>query len=154
MRKKSLITLVSLGAMLTAPVAANTLVVAEVHPGCIVEFEGGFRIHLTGIAIPAADTEIGRAAFDLVKGRLEGKRVAVFTWTTDNTAAGIVYGEDGLAFAEIAYGEDLSADIAVELLERGFARVDPEHLPKGFEHYWDIERLAKEEKLGVWASGP
>lgn len=153
MRRKSMIILATVGAMLTAQVGANTLVVAVVHPGCIIEFEGGFRVHLTGITVADADSEIGRAAYDFVKRRLEGKRVAVFTWTTDNTAAGIVYGEDGLAFARIMYGNDSPIDIASELLECGFARVDSEHLPEGYEDYWEIERQAEESKLGLWASG-
>jgi endonuclease YncB( thermonuclease family) len=153
MRRISMIIVVTVGAMLTAPVGANTLVVAEVHPGCIVEFEGGYRVHLAGISIADADSEIGRAAYDFVKRRLKGKRVAVFTWTTDNTAAGIVYGEDGLAFARIMYGDEPPTDIASELLKRGFARVDPAHLPEGYKDYWEIERRAEEGTLGLWATG-
>jgi endonuclease YncB( thermonuclease family) len=139
--------------ILTGSAAANTLVVAAVHPGCVVEFEGGFMVHLTGIAVPEAESKNGWSADDFVKRRLVGKRVAVFTWTTDNTATGIVHGEDALAFAKVMYGADLSIDIASELLERGFARVDPENLPEGFEHYREIERHAKERRLGAWASG-
>ena len=139
------------------PATANTLVVAEVRGGCIVEFEGGFTVHLTGIVAPGPETQVGLEAYDFTKRRLEGKRVAVFTRTTDNTAAGIVYGEDGLAFAKIVYGGRSSGtgagiDIAAQLLERGYARVDPDHLPDGYEHYLDIEQRAKERKLGLWAS--
>ncbi|MCW8985195.1 MAG: thermonuclease family protein [Thermoanaerobaculales bacterium] len=132
--------------------AANTLVVAEVHGGDLVEFEGGFTVHLTGIVVPGRTTQIGWKAFDFTKRRLEGKRVAVFTWTTDDTAAGIVLGEDGLAFAKISYGKGLSIDIAAELLERGFARVDPDRLPEGYDHYREIERRAKDQQVGIWAS--
>jgi hypothetical protein len=155
---RNFILLVALAISLAAPAMANTLVVAEVRSGCIVEFEGGFAVHLTGITVPRSLTQVGWRAYDLVKRRLEGNRVAVFTWTTDNTAAGIVHGEDGLAFAKIVYGRGQSAkgsgtDIAAELLELGYAKVDSEHLPDGFEHYRDIERRAKDQKLGLWASG-
>jgi endonuclease YncB( thermonuclease family) len=152
MHRSSLIVLITFISFAAATAAANTLVVAEVHPGCLVEFEGGFTVHLSGISVPGPKTHVGYQAYDFAKRRLEGKRVAVFTWTTDNTAAGIVYGEDGLAFAKIAYGKGLSTDIAEELLELGLARVDPEHLPEGCEHYPEIEGQARAKKLGLWAS--
>ena len=107
---------------------------------------------MTGIEVPDRHTEIGREAYDFTRRRLEGKRVAVFTWKTDNTAAGIGYGEDGLAFAKISYGKSLSTDIAAQLLERGFARVDPDHLPEGYDHYREIERRARDQKVGIWAN--
>lgn len=152
MRRSFMILLVAIISFLAATAAANTLVVSEVRGGCVVEFEGGFTVHLTGVSVPGERTRVGYQAYDFAKRRLEGKRVAVFTWTTDNTAAGIVYGDDGLAFAKIKYGKGLSTDIAEELLERGLARVDPDHLPDGCEHYPEIERQAKEEKLGLWAT--
>ena len=71
---------------------------------------------------------------------------------SENTAAGIVLGEDGLAFAKISYGKGLSFDIAAELLERGLARVDPDRLPDGYDHYLEIERQAKDQKVGIWAN--
>ena len=153
---RRIIATVALVALSVMPAAANTLVVAEVRRGCIVEFEGGFTVHLTGIVVPGPNTQVGLEAHDFAKRRLEGKRVAVFTWTTDNTAAGIVFGDDGLASAKIVYGGNTSGkgsgtDIAAQLLELGYARVDPERLPDGYEHYLDIERRAKEQKLGLWA---
>jgi endonuclease YncB( thermonuclease family) len=151
MPRRILTLLVAFVVMPVGPAAANTLVVAEVHAGDLVEFEGGFTVHLTGIVVPGRTTHIGRQAFDFTKRRLEGKRVAVFTWTTDNTAGGIVFGEDGLASAKISYGKALSNDIAAELLERGFARVDPDRLPEGYEHYLEIERQAQEGRVGIWA---
>jgi endonuclease YncB( thermonuclease family) len=156
MRRRFLSPLFILTAVVAIPVTANTLVVAKVSSGNLIEFEGGFAVHLAGISVPGPDTPIGRQAHAVVKQRIEGKRVAVFTWTTDNTAAGIVHGEDGLAFATIVYGRGLSekgsgTDIAAELLELGYARVDPEHLPDGYEHYRDIERRAKQQNLGIWA---
>jgi len=30
--------------------------------------------------------------------------------------------------------------------------VDSEHLPEGYDHYLDIERQAKAQKLGIWAN--
>jgi len=152
MHRSAPILLVSLISFVASTAAANTLLIAEVRPGCLVEFEGGFTVHLSGISVPGPRTHVGYQAYDFTKRRLEGKRVAVFTWTTDNTAAGIVYGEDGLAFAKIEYGKGLSTDIAEELLERGLARVDPEHLPEDCEHYQEIERQARAKKLGIWAS--
>lgn len=151
MHRSSSILLIALMSFMAATAAANTLIVTEVHPGCLIEFEGGFTVQLSGISVPGAKTRIGYQAYDFVKRRLEGKRVAVFTWTTDNTAAGIVYGDDGLAFAKIAYGEGFVIDIAAELLEHGLARVDPDHLPEECEHYPEIERRAKEKMIGLWA---
>jgi endonuclease YncB( thermonuclease family) len=144
--------LVTFALMSAGSAAANTLVVAEVHAGDLVEFEGGFTVHLTGVVVPGRTTRIGRQAFDFTKRRLEGKRVAVFTWTTDNTAAGIVFGTDGLASAKILYGRDLAHDIAAELLERGFAEVDPDRLPAGCDHYLEIERRARDRKIGIWVN--
>jgi hypothetical protein len=50
------------------------------------------------------------------------------------------------------YSKGLSIDIAAELLENDFARVDPDYLPEDCEHYRDIEYQAKERMLGLWAS--
>jgi len=147
-----LITLIALLLLPSNPAAANTLTVAEVHAGDLVEFEGGFKAHLTGIVVPGPTSQIGWKAFDFTKRRLEGKLVAVYTWTDDNTAVGIVLGEDGLASAQILYWKGLSVDIAAELLEQGLARVDPDRLPEGYDHYLEIERLAKDQEVGIWAS--
>ena len=157
MRRRFLSPLFVLVAVVAIPAAAHTLVVAEVSSGNLIEFEGGFTVHLAGISVPDASTPIGRKAHKFVKLRIEGKRVAVFTWTTDNTAAGIVHGEDGLAFAKIVYGRGLSekgsgTDIAAELLELGYAKVDPEHLPDGYDNYLEVEARARKQKLGIWAA--
>jgi len=146
-------TFVSVLAMLiVASVAANTLTVARVHAGDIIEFEGGWKTHLTGIIVLSPQDPMGHQAFDFTKRRLEGKVVAVFTWTTDKTAAGIVHGDDGLPFAKVMYGKGRSIDIAALLLEKGYARVNDDRLPEGYEHYREIERLARERKLGIWAN--
>ena len=134
----------------TPTAAANTLTVAKVHDGGTVEFEGGFTVHILGILVPSPETVVGRKAFDHVKRQLEGKVVKVFTWTTDNTAASIVYGDDELAFAKIMCGEGLATDIAAELLECGFAQVDSDHLPEGCLHYRTIETRAREDNVGIW----
>ena len=152
MPRMFLITLIALLSILTSPAAANTLIVAEVHAGDLVKFEGGFKVHLTGIAVPGSSTQIGWKAFNFTKRRLEGKLVAVYTWTTDNTAAGIVLGDDGLAFAKIVYGNGVFTDIAAELLEHGLARVDPDRLPEGYDHYREIKSQARDQKLGIWAN--
>ena len=154
MRRITLITLLAFISIVAAPASANTLVVAKVHGGDLVEFQGGFTIHLTGIVVPNRNTQIGWEAYDFSKRRLEGKRVAVFTWTTDNTATGIEFGEDELPFAKISYGKDRKIDIAAELLKHGYAKVNPDHLPEGYEHYQEIERRAKAQMMGVWAKPP
>jgi endonuclease YncB( thermonuclease family) len=157
--KRRLTLVIALITTLAIPATANTLVVSEVRGGCIVVFEGGFTVHLAGISIPGPKTRIGWQAYAFAKRRLEGKRVAVYTWTTDNTAAGIVRGKDGLPFAKIVYGAGQSGkgtsiriDIAAELLELGYAKVDPDRLPEGYEHYRELERRAKDRQVGLWAS--
>lgn len=152
MRKSLFILVVAFILAVASSAAANTLIVEKVHSGDLVEFRGGFTVHLTGIAVPDRTSQIGWEAFDFTKRRLEGQRVAVFTWTADNTATGTVLGENGVAFAKISYGKGLTIDIAAELLERGFARVDPDRLPEGYDHYLEIERQAKDQKAGIWAS--
>lgn len=130
--------------------------VTEVRGGCLVEFDSGFTGHLAGVVVPGPETHIGWQAYDFVKRRLEGTRVAVFTWTTDNAAAGIVYRDDGLAFATIVYGamlsgKDAGSDIAAELLALGFGEVDVERLPQSHQHYLDIEEQAREKEIGLCA---
>ena len=41
---------------------------------------------------------------------------------------------------------------AAELLELGYAKVDPDRLPEGYEHYRELERRAKDRQVGLWAS--
>ena len=153
MIKRAPFVLVSLLSLITNPAVANTLTVKTVHDRGTVEFEGGFTVRLKGVRVPGLQIEIGWRAYDFMKRRLEGTVVAVFTWTTDNTAAGIVHGRDGLPFATIMYGKNLATDVAADLLAQGLARTDSNLLPEGCEHYPEIERRAQEEKLGLWASG-
>jgi len=129
----------------------NTRTVKTVHAGDLIEFEEGWTTHLCGVDVPDPKTTVGREAFDFTKRQLEGKLVALFTWTTDNTAAGIVYAEDGLPFAKIMYGKDMLIDIAALLLEKGYARIDAKNLPEDCEHYRAIEAEARGKRLGIWA---
>ena len=129
---------------------ANTLTVAHVHAGAIIEFEGGWKTHLAGITVPDPTTGIGYKAYDFAKRQLEGKVVAVFTCTTDNTSAGIVYGEDGLPFAKIMFGKAMATDIAAILLEKGYAGVDENCPTENFDAYKEIEREARRQQAGMW----
>lgn len=150
MKKTSaILTVVSL--LICAAVAANTRVVTHVHAGDLIEVEGGWTTRLTGISVPPSSDPIGWQAYDFTKRRLEGQRVAMFTWTTDNTAATIVRDDAGRPFAQILFGEGLALDIAALLLEKGLARVDADHLPDFCEHYVEIERVARENGVGIWA---
>jgi len=76
--------------------------------------------------------------------------VKIFTWTTDNTAAGIVHDENGYPFVEIEYwkGEYLSFNEL--LLKKGYARVDQKYLLENLKHYINIEREAREKGLRTW----
>ncbi len=142
-------TIVSL--LICANVAANTRVVARVEAGDLIEIEGGWITRLTGISVPPPSDPIGWQAYDFTKRRLEGQTVAMFTWTRDNTAATIVRDDEGYPFARIQFGKGFAMDIAALLLERGLARVDADHLPAFCEHYLEIERVARENGVGIWA---
>jgi endonuclease YncB( thermonuclease family) len=135
----------------SAAVAGHTLVVAAVHRGDVVELEGGWTTRLTGIRSPAPGEPFGTEAKKLTCRMVRGRRVAVFTWTRDNTAATIIRDGDGLPFAEILLGPDEDVDLAVELLERGLATVDEEHLPERLAHYRNVESRARAAGVGVWS---
>jgi endonuclease YncB( thermonuclease family) len=137
--------------LISAFAAASTRVIVRVHAGDLVEIAGGWKTRLTGISVPAPDDPIGWQAYDFTKRRLEGQTVAMFTWTTDNTAATIVRDDEGHPFAQIRFGRGLATDIASLLLENGLARVDLDHLPEYCEHYLEIERIARERGVGIWA---
>ncbi len=135
-------------------VAGHTLVVARVHAGDRIEFEGGWITRILGIAAPGVDDPVGREALRFVRECLDGRRVAVFTWTTDNTAAGIVHDEEGLPFAEIGFGEDEAIDLGARLLALGLARVDGDHLPAHLVYYREIEAEARAARRGIWRVAP
>lgn len=144
-------TLIATSLLLISGLAhANTLTVTHVHAGDVIEFEGGWKTHLAGVTVPDPTTSIGYKAYDFAKRQLEGKVVAVFTCTTDNTSAGIVYGEDGLPIAKIMFGRALATDVAALLLEKGYARVDENCPSEGFGAYKEIERNARRQRAGMW----
>ena len=149
--KKTAAIIVTAAMLICAIAAGNTRVVAHVHAGDLIEIEGGWTTRLTGIRVPPPNDPVGWQAYEFTKRRLEGQTVAMFTWTTDNTAATIFRDQDGRPFATIMFGKDLATDIAVLLLENGLARVDREHLPEHCQHYLEIERKARELGLGTWA---
>jgi endonuclease YncB( thermonuclease family) len=142
-------------ALVSAPASAggNTGTVSEVISGDLVRF-GNFTARLTGIEAPAKDTVMGKRVFEFTKAELEGGLVKFFTWTTDNTAAGIVYDGKGRAFVQIYYGPEMKTSFNELLLSMGFARVDRSRLPDGLEHYLEIEKKARDGRLGIWADGP
>lgn len=147
---------ISIVLMLSIPAQAggNTGTVTEVLEGDLVRFGDSFVAHFTGISAPSKDETLGKDVFEFTKQELEGKLVKLFTWTTDNTAAGIVRDEEGRAFVQIYYGEDLSISFNELLLEKGFARVDAKHLPEDLkERYLELEGKAREKGRGIWGSG-
>ena len=74
----------------------------------------------------------------------------LFTWTRDNTAAGIVYDEQGYARVQIFYGKGAAVSFNEVMLKKGYARVDPKYLPDDLKHYLDLEKEAREKGLGIW----
>ena len=138
---------------------ANIGVVQKVHSGDLVQFGDTFLARLTGIRTPEPGEPLGDEVYDFTKRELEGKTVRLFTWTTDNTAAGIVYDENGYARVQIHYGrlsgEKGDAESFNEiLLKKGYARVDPKFLPDELNHYHDLEKEARAKGLGIWKVHP
>lgn len=133
------------------PAVCNTRVIEKVLSGDLVQIGEAFVARLTGIVAPPRNTAMGYSIYDFTKRELEGKRVKIFTWTTDNTAAGIVHDEKGHPFVQIYYGKGLSTSFNEVLLKKGYARVDAEYLPDDLKHYLDLEKEAREKGLGIWA---
>lgn len=134
---------------------ANIGVVKKVHSGDLVQFGDTFLARLTGIRTPARGEPLGDEVYEFTKRELEGRTVRLFTWTTDNTAAGIVYDENGYARVQIYYGrlsgeKDDAVSFNEVLLKKGYARVDPKFLPDELSHYHDLEKEAREKGLGIW----
>lgn len=136
---------------LCATVHANTGVVTKVFRGDLVLFGESWDTRLVGLRGPAPDEFMGPEALAFTKDRVEGKRVQFATWTRDNTAAGIVYDQDRRPFAEIWIGENYTVELNAELLKRGLARVDEAWLPEDKSYYRDLEKQAREAKVGIWA---
>jgi endonuclease YncB( thermonuclease family) len=126
------------------------LTILKVHSGDEIEFEGGWKTRLTGIDAPDEGAPGGAAALRFTRELVEGQRVAVFTLSTDNTAAGIVRDADGMPFAEIHLGPERDIDLGVLLLSEGLARVDEHFLPDHLAHYPELEAEARLRKQGIW----
>lgn len=83
------------------------------------------RGHTTGDFVVVVETSDGAHTGGLF---FNGETVSLCTWTTDNTAAGSLYDEDGNA------------------------RVDPKVLPDELNHHYDLKKDAREKGLGIWMS--
>lgn len=140
-----------LAVCISGPVLGNTRTVDEVLSGDLVRIGDSFIARLTGITVPARETKMGYKIYDFSKREIEGKTVKLFTWTKDNTTAGIVYDSEGRAFVQIYYGKGMETSFNEVLLKKGYARVDEEYLPDELKHYLDLEKEARDKGLGVWA---
>jgi endonuclease YncB( thermonuclease family) len=129
---------------------ANVLVIDEVLSGDVVRIGDTFVARLTGLRAPDRDAPLGRQIYDFTRREIEGRAVKIFTWTTDNTAAGIVHDEDGRAFVQIFYGKGNTVSFNEVMLKKGYARVDPQYLPDDLEHFLDLEKEARAKGLGIW----
>jgi endonuclease YncB( thermonuclease family) len=134
--------------------AANTRVIDKVLSGDLVQIGDSFVARLTGIEAPPKDEPLGYRIYDFTKRELEGKMVKLFTWTTDNTAEGIVRDENGCAFVEIEYWKGEYVSFNEVLLQKGYARVDRKYLPENLKHYIGLEKEAREKGLGIWEKTP
>lgn len=150
-RKARMMFIVLLMFIIPASVFGNTLVITKVLDSDLVRIGDSFVARLTGITAPPKSEDLGKEIFEFTKSELEGKLVKIFTWTTDNTAAGIVRDGEGRAFVQIYYGKGLSISFNELLLKKGYARVDRERLPEDLKkRYLELEEKAREKGLGVW----
>jgi micrococcal nuclease len=139
--------------VIPAPTLGNTGTITKVLGGDIVQIGDSFVARLTGIAAPPKSEVLGYKIYDFTKRELEGKLVKLFTWTTDNTAAGIVRDENGHAFVQIYYGKEMGESFNELLLKKGFAKVDEKCLPEDLkERYLELEKEAREKGLGIWGN--
>jgi endonuclease YncB( thermonuclease family) len=130
--------------------AANTGIVKKVLSGDVVQIGDAFKARLTGLRAPRIGEPLGYEIYDFTKRQLEGRTVKLFTWTTDDTAAGIVHDDEGYPFVQIFYGKGAAVSFNEVLLKKGYARVDPKYLPDDLKHYLDLEKEAREKGLGIW----
>jgi endonuclease YncB( thermonuclease family) len=128
----------------------NVLRVDEVLSGDLVRFGDTFIARLTGIRAPGLNEPLGPEVFAFTKKEIEGRMVKLFTWTTDNTAAGIVYDDEGHPRVQIIYGKDFDVSLNEILLKKGYARVDPKFLPSDLSHFRGLEKEARAKRLGIW----
>lgn len=131
---------------------ANTLTVTTVEAGDVIVLGEIWKTRLTGIRAPDPSGPVGYRALDFTKRHVEGAVVKVFTWTKDNTAAGIVRDEHGLPRATILFGRGWRSDLAECLLSRGLARIDEKTLTDDCDHYRKIQAEAQNRGVGLWAS--
>ncbi len=129
---------------------SNTGVVKKVISGDLVQIGDTFVARLTGIKAPPRDETLGYKIYDFTKRELEGKTEKFSTWTTDNTAKGIVHDENGNPFVEIEHRQGLSMIFNEVLLKKGYAQVEKKYLPKNLKYYLDLEKEAREKGLGIW----
>ncbi len=153
MTRRSLLLAIVALLVVMAPdlVFSNTRTVDEVLGGDLVRIGDSFIARLTGITVPPRNEIMGYKIYDFTKRELEGKVVKLFTWTTDNTAAGIVRDKNDRAFVQIYYGKGMETSINELLLKKGYARVDREYLPDDLEYYLELEKEARGKGLGIWA---
>ena len=138
--------------LVPSPAEANTVDVVKVHSGDLIEVGDGFMLRLVGLKAPSLDDPNGQKAYTYLKDAIEGRKVKLFTWTTDNTAAGIVHDDDGNAFGEIWYGENYSIELNAEMLKLGLVITDPIHMPENkADHYLKCEETARKNHQGLWA---
>jgi len=131
-------------------VLGNIGVIKKVLSGDLLQFSDTFVARLTGIVAPPRNEVLGYEIYDFTKRELEGQTVKLFTWTTDNTAAGIVHDDKGYAFVQVFYGKGASVSFNEVMLKKGYARVDPKYLPDDLKHYLDLEKEARDKGLGIW----
>jgi CubicO group peptidase (beta-lactamase class C family) len=129
---------------------ANVGTVKKVLSGDVVQIGDAFKARLTGLRAPGLDEPLGIEICAFTKRELEGQTVRLLTWTTDNTASGIVHDDEGYPFVQVFYGKGSATSFNEVLLKKGYARVDPKYLPDGLKHYLDLEKEAREKGLGVW----
>ena len=152
MVRAALLSLLLVVFLLPVSAYSNTVTIAKVHEGCLIEVEGGFMLRLTGVKVPCADEPHGQEAYTYLKNALEGKKVKLFTWTKDNTAAGIVHDKEGNAFGEIWYGPSYEFEINAEMLKLGLGIIDPIYMPDDkADAYKMCEDEARENHQGIWA---
>ena len=143
------IVLLTIGASNSA--LGNTGTIEEVLSGDLVRIGETFIARFTGITVPPSNEVMGYKIYDFTKRQLEGKKVKIFTWTTDNTSAGIVRDKDDHPFVQIYYGKGMATSFNEVLLKKGYARVDMEYLPDDLKYYIELEKEAREKGLGIWA---
>ena len=148
--KKSVIPVILMILLLSFSALANTGVVKKVISGDLVQIGDTFIARLTGIKVPPRDEILGYKIYDFTKRELEGKTVKFFTWTTNNTASGIVYDENGYPFVEIEYRKEDTLSFNEVLLNMGYARVDKKYFPENLKHFYDLEKDARKKGLGIW----